>query len=330
MDAGRGQWVSLHVHYGEAFDTLLLRGVMPLIRSYSDQNLIDGYFFIRYLERGPHLRVRVLCNANASRDVLQSDLAGDLQVYVDANASELTYAGILGHASFGMSLAAGFDNADAVPNNTVIPVAYEPEYERYGGAEAIDVSENLFMASSAAAVRLIQSSEQDQRRRLIGAIAASLLGARVFLRDADEASRFFTRYQASARDILQLDSRQYDEVRQAMTARFEQNRGTFHLLLERLWRGEAQLDTLGLAPLCAWRQALNEARNAFTVLGFAESRAPSSPFGLDPRKGEEPSLTSLCASHVHLTNNRLGISALGELYVAFILSSVLQRLRAEA
>lgn len=330
MGVRRGQWVSLHVHYGEDFDTLLLRGIMPVIRSYAEQDLIDGYFFIRYLERGPHLRVRVLCNANASPNVLQSELAGYLQAYLDENPSELTYAGILGHANFGIPLAAGFDGSDAVPNNTVIQVAYEPEHERYGGSEAMGASETLFMASSATAVRLIQSSQEDPRLRLIGGIAAGLLGVQTFLHDLDVACQFFTRYQASARDILQLDSHQYEEARQAMAATFEQNRDTFHLLLERIWLGQAQLDAIGLAPLHAWREALEEAREALTALGFAASRAPSSPFGLDPGKGEQPSLTSLCASHVHLTNNRLGISALGELYVAFILSSVLQHLTEKA
>jgi thiopeptide-type bacteriocin biosynthesis protein len=56
----RESWVSLHVFHGSGTDLLITRAVADLVRSLDADEQLAGFFFIRYWEGGPHLRLRLL------------------------------------------------------------------------------------------------------------------------------------------------------------------------------------------------------------------------------------------------------------------------------
>lgn len=117
-------WHSIHVFADWVSHTELLRAAVPLARA-SDQ-----WFFIRYAEGGPHLRIRMRNPASAA----VSD-----------------------------QLCAALREGGA---RTVCRATYERELERYGGEDAIEAAERVFAASSELAVG--ELDDPAGRRRCIG------------------------------------------------------------------------------------------------------------------------------------------------------------------
>ena len=53
------QYLSFYIFYSEPWKNLLVESVHPLLKKLFDENLINQYFFIRYWEKGPHIRLRL-------------------------------------------------------------------------------------------------------------------------------------------------------------------------------------------------------------------------------------------------------------------------------
>jgi thiopeptide-type bacteriocin biosynthesis protein len=52
-------WISLHVFYTGPLDRVITEAVGSLVGTFTSKGSIDGYFFLRYWESGPHLRLRL-------------------------------------------------------------------------------------------------------------------------------------------------------------------------------------------------------------------------------------------------------------------------------
>ena len=53
-------WISAHVFYSDGLDRLLTEAVRPLVGELIAARLVRAYFYLRYWDGGPHLRLRVL------------------------------------------------------------------------------------------------------------------------------------------------------------------------------------------------------------------------------------------------------------------------------
>lgn len=122
------------------------------------------WFFIRYNERGPHLRFRRTVCSHSQRD------------RVGAQIRSLCKA-----------------RAPGIVLETSVE-AYEPELTRYGGPVGLRLSENHFHASSTLAMAVCADSKalSSASRATVGALAVALI-AYSFL-DRPELSTFFTAY----------------------------------------------------------------------------------------------------------------------------------------
>src|SRR5438874_11952323 len=56
---GNATWRSYHLFRAEPWEEFLCTGVRPLVDELADAGLTEGFFFIRYWERGPHIRLRL-------------------------------------------------------------------------------------------------------------------------------------------------------------------------------------------------------------------------------------------------------------------------------
>jgi Lantibiotic biosynthesis dehydratase C-term len=158
-------WVSLHVFHHGDLDTLLLDAVRPLAADLRRAALIDGFFFLRYWDGGPHLRLRLSAVRAAEvrgtavarlRDHLAAhpspDLPG-LDRYPEVAARLAAAEGVTGHLRVPM------------PNNTVHEIAYRPETGRYGEGRSLARAERHFVESSRIALGLIAAGTSRDRRR---------------------------------------------------------------------------------------------------------------------------------------------------------------------
>lgn len=169
-------WISLHAFHHGDLDELLLHGVRPLVTRLRQEELIDGFFFLRYWDGGPHLRIRLSPVTAAAAPDVRGIALGRLRDHLTAHPSrDLPDLG--GYAASAARLAAGEGMTDylraPLPNNTVHEIPYRPETDRYGEGASLAAAERHFTESSRIALGLIGAgSTPDQR---CGAALSALL-----------------------------------------------------------------------------------------------------------------------------------------------------------
>lgn len=159
-------WSALHAYYHadrQATDRLVVDGVRPLVERLLADKRIDGWFFIRYWEGGPHIRLRL-----RGADPATIAAAGDeLRRYLrDAPATQPAPDPTAFYASFTSDPEAAARHG-WIASGEVEPRDYEAETERYGGPAGLAISENLFQASSRVALAAIQARPDPQQRLLV-------------------------------------------------------------------------------------------------------------------------------------------------------------------
>ena len=140
VDAKARDWISLHLFYRDftAHDDLLVNLWAPLVEDLSTADLITMHFFVRYLEGGPHLRLRVLPRASDDRRDIQERITSALADYV-ARVPSRPSADLTVWNSRGATLR---------EDNTIEVAEYEPEVERYAGPEGVRIAEDHFLDSA--------------------------------------------------------------------------------------------------------------------------------------------------------------------------------------
>src|SRR5215472_14113708 len=53
-------WISIHIFYNGNRNHMLTTCLEPLVQDLRKRNLVQHYFFIRYWQEGPHIRLRLL------------------------------------------------------------------------------------------------------------------------------------------------------------------------------------------------------------------------------------------------------------------------------
>lgn len=120
------EWLFMKLYAGNAkLDGLLVDLVRPLVERARQSGRTDRWFFIRYEDPAPHLRVRLHGDPKY--------LNGELLPAVNHRITSLLAAGLVHR----------FEVA-----------TYEREVERYGGPKCIELAEQLFEADSDAALEL--------------------------------------------------------------------------------------------------------------------------------------------------------------------------------
>ncbi len=126
-------WLYLKIYTGAATADAVLRDhLAPAIASALARGLVDRWFFLRYADPEPHLRIRFAGDPDT--------LSGRLLPYL--------------HAVLAPAVARGLIWKVCVDT-------YEREVERYGGPAGVELAEQLACADSDAALAIISSCEGD-------------------------------------------------------------------------------------------------------------------------------------------------------------------------
>lgn len=159
-------WSSWHLQVqtmaGQALDQILRDVVAPVATLLAaseprDQPAARLWFFIRYWQYGPHLRLRI-----ADLDAEQSSsVTSALTRHMDAALSDLDDSQRMDqndYARIVSGLARVGEGGQSMAVGTLAPAGvlrqeYEPETDRYGGLAQLGLSEKLFHSSSVAALR---------------------------------------------------------------------------------------------------------------------------------------------------------------------------------
>lgn len=161
------EWSGLHVYLRwapEHIDVFLGAAVAPLMTELAEAGQIRDWFFIRYAERGPHLRIRLRAAVPATVATAAARLGAQASATSYPESADLRV------------------RDDWYPHGLVREVAYEPETDRYGGRAGIAVAEDVFCRSTEAAIAAVARTEQRAARL---AVAVDLVLATAAALDLD-------------------------------------------------------------------------------------------------------------------------------------------------
>lgn len=298
-------WLSFHIYAHDVhqhFD-LLRDCCLPLLTVVRSAGLLNSWFYIRYWEGSPHIRLRLLGAVDELRRIVQPGLIQAVASFVDRHPMGLRLDSHTYYVGFERELQ-GRDSS-LLPwyeHGSVVESIYEPETIRYGGAMALPVSEQLFNASSEFATHVLLAVGASRSRLLAVASEIMLMtvmgfgiGPRDFFLDYRTSWQTFRAEQANAVSA----NHTYQIQRTALVHQLR----SFPSRLE----GE---------PYRTWLLHLAKAHG---ILSRLFGHGSSNRGTVDVSSA----LRAICASHVHMTNNRLGIMVNTEIYLASLLHDAL-------
>ncbi|WP_406200851.1 thiopeptide-type bacteriocin biosynthesis protein [Kitasatospora sp. NBC_01560] len=308
---GRPRWSCWHLHLDSAapalVDTVLLDVVEPVVRELRADGAITGWFFIRYWQHGPHLRLRLAGLDGAAEPGVTAALAERLAPVNAGVPDGERMSTEQYHRSTGPIARAGEGGADgfeALPLAALRPGGvhrepYTPETDRYGGPALLGLSESLFGDSSELVAAVLRA-----RPNWNGRVSFALLAIAGAVRaaDPDEVSqeRFLRGLRAS---WLTWAGRAEHPGMNPLAAR-EASLRSAGLLAARFPGGPGALPGAGRAA-DRWAERLGGAMDVWRDAARAGTLSSGPP--------------EILASHLHMTLNRLGFGPEQEVFLLSVL-----------
>ena len=138
-------WLYMKIYLGEqAFDDFLQRALVPQLHDLVRSDRVDRWFFLRYADPQPHLRVRLRATDEFGSEVRERVVA--------AAEAWLQKDRVLRYA---------FDT-------------YDPEYERYGGEDSLQAVEQFFYADSEVCAEQLSRTRDSTDARVAAAVESFL------------------------------------------------------------------------------------------------------------------------------------------------------------
>jgi thiopeptide-type bacteriocin biosynthesis protein len=157
------EWSAFHIFHAGDLDEAIVEAVQPLVRRLCEEQSIAGYFFVRYWNGGPHLRLRLRCRKR--RAAVEATVLDELGRFLGAmpapSITEEEYAAqgaLMERVDRRLYKACGRTpeaTEPLQPPNSIQPRPYCAEVERYGGPVAVDCVHAHFFQSSTIAMAAV-------------------------------------------------------------------------------------------------------------------------------------------------------------------------------
>ncbi len=293
-------WLSAHLFFDDPIylataDRVIVEVVAPLARECLDRDWIRRFFFIRYSDEGPHVRLRLY----GRPEVLDEQVRPRLVECAEADASA----------------------GSGSPVSRLAWVPYEPEVERYGGPHGVVLAEQLFHDSSETAIGLLRKIEPGDRPARLGkALLAMLVLLHTFLATRAPSARLADTYGRNYLRALAPDPDRQAAWLRAFEQGHDRQADKLAAYLEVAWEalegGEELTDEL------AWyRQRLEAVRERFRSLVAAGGLLR----GATVLQDWQESVGAIVPSYLHMMNNRLGVTVQEESYLSVLINLTLGR-----
>lgn len=326
-------WISAHLFHAGYLDNLITQVIAPLEGELREE--LAGFFFLRYWEGGPHLRLRVKPQVGADAGRIRSLI----RRRADAYFAEHPSARGLPSADY-QALAARLAHAERradhdhrlYPNDSVEFIAYLPEHHVYGEGACIAAVEEHFTDSSRLACEILATGPDQGRRAAIGLTAYTLTIAACVPDPRAAAQAFALRlgatrvppdveevFRSEADGLLRQTRRLWNRPVSGPLAAWSSSIRTLRDRLTDLGAALPDPTDLG-SPAAFLASALEPPANASaqepSAHAIAGARQPSAP----TKAPEPPGLGALAAPAVpyillrctHLLHNRLGVTPAAE------------------
>lgn len=323
-------WLGAYLYYGEPRELFLAEAVRPFVERILTERLADQFFFIRFSEQGPHIRLRFKGSQQTLVRAVKPGLDAFFSRYMEACPSsreELT----------GMEMLPA--EQQWRPNNTIHYVPYEPEIERYGGPTGVDIAERQFQHSSRMVLRLLTSSKNWDYDRALGAAIQMHLGLAWALGMSLTETRYFyarisEAWLVRAYDFSPHHSAEKNEARREMTLAafaetFERQQEVLVAYHGQFWQLLTGGESFEQEWLNDWLCGMKELGRELMAADTCNRLIYPNGFNPDPTIPipiKRQHLWSIVGSYVHMTNNRLGIHNRDEAYLGYLTVKSLEKL----
>ncbi|WP_326542871.1 lantibiotic dehydratase C-terminal domain-containing protein [Pseudorhodoferax sp.] len=305
-------WFALHVFLSDAAqaDRFLVEWAGPAVRALLHEGHARAWFFLRYWEGGPHLRLRLQGLPDDARQALLARARDAVRSHLSTRPPrrEDYYRH---HFFDGQPRDPG--ELPWYDEGSVLVQPYEPEWRRYGGPQGLPVNEALFDLGSTVALGLIRASPGDVARRLTLAASLMPLFAAAWAADIDGVARFLEDYvaywsasSAQVRDFAAVAAPGTAPT-PAQCALLQRQLRSARDRPAPTARDAATLLAAGLEGAVAQWTSLRER-------GLLVSPVTGRPVADDA--DHRRSLQAMLASQLHMFNNRLGLAPLQEVALA--------------
>lgn len=300
----RNNFLSVHLYYSGNLNLFLGESLSTFVAKQTNE--VDSFFFIRYWDRGPHIRLRIKTHPSCTPTISQK-VEQHFQRYFDLNPSfriEPNYP-----VAFPKELR-------WIPNDSIHYEVYQPELDRYGGNQGISLAEQHFNISSNVALKLIQFiNEQDiEYEQILNLVIPYQLSFVIALGLEKEALILFFKCYFNIWKKRNIDI-DYEATYQAVKNNIDENIVFIKQVLQENKDFEDQI-------LNMWME-----KNRFFINAFKEAAIsvhephPANHYLLASgiSKKWDTSRWSMYIDFLHLFNNRLGINTKDESLIAYII-----------
>lgn len=327
-------WLAFHIFYASDANPVIVEAVRPLIRDLRADGLIDGWFFIKYWMEGPHVRVRLHPTSPEAFEQVRSQTRSALETFLRRRPALYENDADLLNDLYKDMFLAEYSQADwdakygvdgAMPmraNNTVVEFDYEPELGRYGGTVGMQIAQWHFAQSSDVVAGLLARSNPHVRPVLLGLGAQlSLILAYAFLGTDAAVAKFFAGYRSFWEDSYGQKS---DDYHASFDKSLSSSGPQIADRIARI-RAAAAGDVAQLPPF-----ERNWVQHAQELQAKVSCAAQAGLLTFPDRDGSPVEITDpsalasvLLSSYVHMTNNRLGVAILDEIYLSYLICGTL-------
>lgn len=299
-------WVGLHIHHQGDLDHLLVDGVAPLVKHLQHEGELERWFFLRYWDGGPHLRLRLLPRPSGEPGAVLPTARRFMDDWLTHNPSTARLdADEYSERAHILAAQEGFERPPLPlrPNDTVETVPYRPEHEVFGTGHALAAAERHFEESSVLALSVLSGTHQ-----VISRVRTAFFLLMITLADSPCRAGVLSRWlRTSWEDWRASTAAPREELPPAIGMRADAS------LLDqagRLWhaaRSPGSLD--GGDGLGSWAHSLARLRAVHSESSTEAGAHTASPFLPHGGPGPEgaPGLPLLLRC-THLFNNRIGLT----------------------
>lgn len=313
-------WVSYHVYCFGPLNQFLLEYCEPLIEKLLNRELISCYFFIRYWERGPHIRLRfkpVVSGSQASIQAIIEEFATEISLSIDKN--------IYSHSEISDGL---------MSDRFVLKHNYIPEIDRYGGLLGIELAEQHFYHTSKMVITALKSINYQSYETILG--MAMQLHVGFIYATGMSIGESTTLYKKVFQEWLPLaygesldrqkensnvlSSENFDQV-------FEKQKKMLLERVEHIWHSLISGQTYEQTWYNEWINETKIVCKSLRKLDLQKKLYSSNTSNEEVMDISYVNVTYVYNSYIHMLNNRLGVNNRDESYIAYILMRCFDKLQ---
>ncbi|MDJ0836858.1 MAG: thiopeptide-type bacteriocin biosynthesis protein [Acidobacteriota bacterium] len=325
-------WLAAYLYTNSPWEPLLVDALKPFVEQILEEGLARQYFFIRYWEQGPHIRLRFLGDTRTLEEKVKPRIHETFSEYMRQHPT----------SRFDDDKPEETERLNLFPNNSIQYIEYEPETKRYGGKVGLPISERQFQASSNACLAAFADADDWGYDKGLGtAIQMHLSMAHAMKFNFSELQDFcnmvsngwLRRAYDFDQDTTEEEHKaRQKEVKEAFEKMFQSQKQVLVPFSQTLWQALDDGVEFEQEWLNEWVRRLNEVYSNLHrahLAGEIEIPWPEAYF----MQGDVPDqrgLWSIVESYVHMTNNRLGIWNQDEAYLGYLISRTIPYLSGEA